>query len=47
MAKSSKKKQPTRSENEKPEKKKEVIEVSNEMSLSDYLKLSDESYLNI
>jgi translation initiation factor IF-1 len=27
MAKSSKKKQPTRSENEKPEKKKEVIEV--------------------
>lgn len=27
MAKSSKKKQPTRNENEKPEKKKEVIEV--------------------
>ena len=27
MAKSSKKKQPARSENEKPEKKKEVIEV--------------------
>ena len=31
----------------KEKKKKEVIEVSNEMSLSDYLKLSDESYLDI
>ena len=31
----------------KEKKKKEIIEVSNEMSLSDYLKQSDESYLDI